>query len=68
MLRSADRTYAEGQFVVVERRTDDPFGGADTARQLVERMPYAELELIPGAGHAPWSTTSTTASGPPAGS
>jgi 2-hydroxy-6-oxonona-2,4-dienedioate hydrolase len=32
----------------------DPFGGANTARQLIKRMPNAELELIPGAGHAPW--------------
>jgi 2-hydroxy-6-oxonona-2,4-dienedioate hydrolase len=33
---------------------NDPFGSADTAHQLVERMPNAELELMPGAGHAPW--------------
>lgn len=26
----------------------------DAARQLVARMPNAELELLPGAGHAPW--------------
>ncbi len=32
----------------------DPFGGPDTARHLVERMPNAELELIADAGHAPW--------------
>jgi len=32
----------------------DPFGGADTARQLVNRIANAELELLPGAGHAPW--------------
>lgn len=33
---------------------NDPFGDADTARRLVQRMPDAELELMPGAGHAPW--------------
>jgi pimeloyl-ACP methyl ester carboxylesterase len=33
---------------------NDPFGNADTARQLVDRMPNAELQLLPGAGHAPW--------------
>ena len=33
---------------------NDPFGGPETARRLVSRMPDAELELLPGAGHAPW--------------
>jgi 2-hydroxy-6-oxonona-2,4-dienedioate hydrolase len=33
---------------------NDPFGGADTARRLIDRMPNAELEMLPGAGHAPW--------------
>ena len=33
---------------------NDPFGGPETAWQLVERMPDAELEIMPGAGHAPW--------------
>ncbi len=33
---------------------NDPFGSADTARRLVARMPDAELEILPGAGHAPW--------------
>jgi 2-hydroxy-6-oxonona-2,4-dienedioate hydrolase len=33
---------------------NDPFGNVDTARQLVDRMPNAELELLPGGGHAPW--------------
>ncbi|MEO8632907.1 MAG: alpha/beta hydrolase, partial [Chloroflexota bacterium] len=33
---------------------NDPFGDAKTARELVERMPNAELELMSGAGHAPW--------------
>jgi 2-hydroxy-6-oxonona-2,4-dienedioate hydrolase len=32
----------------------DPFGGADTARRLVEQMPHATFEVVPGAGHAPW--------------
>lgn len=34
--------------------TDDPMGGADVARPLTARMPNAELDLIEGAGHAPW--------------
>jgi len=33
---------------------NDPFGGATTARSLVRRIPTAELELLAGAGHAPW--------------
>ncbi len=33
---------------------DDPNGGADIARQFVDRFPDAELELMAGAGHAPW--------------
>ncbi len=33
---------------------EDPFGGADTARQFVKHLPNAELELMPGAGHAVW--------------
>jgi pimeloyl-ACP methyl ester carboxylesterase len=32
----------------------DPFGNAETARQLVDRIPNAELEMMPGVGHAPW--------------
>lgn len=33
---------------------NDPFGGADVARGVVARLPDATLELLPGAGHAPW--------------
>ncbi len=33
---------------------DDPQGGADSARRFVSRIPGAELELMPGVGHAPW--------------
>jgi 2-hydroxy-6-oxonona-2,4-dienedioate hydrolase len=33
---------------------DDPFGGAEIAHQLVDRMPGAQLELVPAAGHAVW--------------
>jgi pimeloyl-ACP methyl ester carboxylesterase len=33
---------------------EDPFGGADIAQQFVELLPDAELELLPGAGHAVW--------------
>lgn len=32
----------------------DPFGGAASARRLLELLPTASLELMPGAGHAPW--------------
>lgn len=32
----------------------DVFGGTDTARELVRRIPGAELELMPDAGHSPW--------------
>lgn len=33
---------------------EDPFGGADVARDFVKHIPNAELELLPGAGHAVW--------------
>lgn len=33
---------------------EDPFGGADIAREFVKHIPNAELELLPGAGHAVW--------------
>jgi pimeloyl-ACP methyl ester carboxylesterase len=32
----------------------DPFGGAAVAKRLVELLPRASLEIVPGAGHAPW--------------
>ena len=32
----------------------DPFGGEEIARRLVDRLPNAELELLPEAGHAVW--------------
>ena len=32
----------------------DPFGGEDAGRRLVDRLPTAELRMLPGAGHAPW--------------
>ena len=32
----------------------DPFGGAETARSFVAGIDDAELELMPGAGHAVW--------------
>ena len=34
--------------------SDEPNGGADIAREFVARIPSAELELMNGAGHAPW--------------
>jgi len=33
---------------------DDPFGGEAVARRLVDLMPNTVLEMLPGAGHAPW--------------
>jgi pimeloyl-ACP methyl ester carboxylesterase len=33
---------------------EDPLGGPDIARQFVKQIPNAELELMPGAGHAVW--------------
>lgn len=32
----------------------DPFGGEVVARALVDRLPDAELDLLPEAGHSPW--------------
>lgn len=32
----------------------DPFGGPDSARHLTARIPGAQLELMPDAGHAVW--------------
>ena len=34
--------------------TNDPNGGTDIAQAFVARLPNAELEVLPGAGHAPW--------------
>ena len=33
---------------------EDPNGGENVARQFVARLPDAQLEMIPRAGHAPW--------------
>lgn len=33
---------------------DDPFGGRGLAEDLVVRLPDADLEMVPGAGHFPW--------------
>ena len=33
---------------------DDPMGGADTAHAFSALVPGAQLEVMPGAGHAPW--------------
>ncbi len=33
---------------------DDPNGGADIARAFVDLLPNARLEMLVGAGHAPW--------------
>lgn len=33
---------------------EDPFGGVDIAREFAGRIPTAELEILPGAGHAVW--------------
>jgi pimeloyl-ACP methyl ester carboxylesterase len=34
--------------------TDDPMGGPDIATAFAAGLPRAQLELLPGAGHAPW--------------
>jgi len=34
--------------------TEDPFGDADVARTFTAKIPTAELELLPEAGHAVW--------------
>jgi 2-hydroxy-6-oxonona-2,4-dienedioate hydrolase len=33
---------------------DDPTGDAEIARQFVRNIPGAEIEMMPGAGHAVW--------------
>ena len=33
---------------------EDPNGGEAVAREFVARLPNAELEIVPRAGHAPW--------------
>jgi pimeloyl-ACP methyl ester carboxylesterase len=33
---------------------DDPMGNAEIARQFVRNIPGAEIEMMPGAGHAVW--------------
>lgn len=33
---------------------DDGFGGEDVAREVVNAMPHAVLEMFPGSGHLPW--------------
>jgi pimeloyl-ACP methyl ester carboxylesterase len=33
---------------------EDPNGGERVARQFVARLPNAQLQMIPRAGHAPW--------------
>jgi pimeloyl-ACP methyl ester carboxylesterase len=33
---------------------EDPFGGADIARAFTAYIPSSQLEIMPGAGHAPW--------------
>ena len=33
---------------------DDGFGGTDVARDVVSRMPAAELVMMPESGHLPW--------------
>ncbi len=34
--------------------TDDIFGGEGPARELADALPSATVEMVPGAGHAPW--------------
>ena len=32
----------------------DPLGGPEVARRFAARLSDAELEILPGASHAPW--------------
>lgn len=34
--------------------TDDLFGGEASAREFAGKLPNAELQMVDGAGHAPW--------------
>ena len=34
--------------------TEDPLGDPEGARRFVAQLPHAQLELVPGAGHAVW--------------
>lgn len=34
--------------------TDDPFGGEAVAREFAASLPSATLQIVDGAGHAPW--------------
>jgi pimeloyl-ACP methyl ester carboxylesterase len=33
---------------------EDPFGGSEVATRFVAKIPNADLEIVPGAGHAVW--------------
>lgn len=35
--------------------SEDPFGGEDVAQHFTARIPDAELEMVPKAGHAAWT-------------
>jgi pimeloyl-ACP methyl ester carboxylesterase len=41
--------------------SEDPFGGRATAEAFTTRLPNAELEVLEGAGHAPWMDDATHA-------
>ena len=55
-----DDSIPDEVFAAVEAPTvflwgaDDGFGGEAVARGVVERMPNAELVMIPRSGHLPW--------------
>lgn len=34
--------------------SDDPFGGEDAAQVFTRSLPFATVEMVHGAGHAPW--------------
>jgi pimeloyl-ACP methyl ester carboxylesterase len=34
--------------------TNDSMGGPETAEAFVPQIPGADLDVVPGAGHAPW--------------
>jgi pimeloyl-ACP methyl ester carboxylesterase len=46
-----ERVAAPTLFIWGER---DPFGGASTATTLALGLPHASVDIVSGAGHAPW--------------
>lgn len=61
-LRGFDRAFLLDESFLARVKTptrflwgeEDAFGSPEVARRLVQAMPHAELELLPGMGHQPW--------------